>query len=63
MVYNLLSPSSFQEYAELLHEFMTAVKQNYGERVLVQVVNELTTSADDISLLDDFLNLCIKSAV
>ncbi|KAK0596354.1 hypothetical protein LWI29_014870 [Acer saccharum] len=25
-----------QEYAELLHEFMTAVKQNYGEKVLVQ---------------------------
>lgn len=28
---------SFQEYYELLHEFMTAVKQNYGEKVLVQV--------------------------
>lgn len=27
----------FQEYNELIHEFMTAVKQNYGERVLVQV--------------------------
>lgn len=26
-----------QEYAELLHEFMTAVKQNYGEKILVQV--------------------------
>nr|XP_028962772.1 NADP-dependent malic enzyme isoform X2 [Malus domestica] len=25
-----------QEYAELLEEFMTAVKQNYGEKVLVQ---------------------------
>ncbi|PON45153.1 Malic oxidoreductase [Parasponia andersonii] len=25
-----------QEYADLLHEFMTAVKQNYGEKVLVQ---------------------------
>nr|KYP61660.1 NADP-dependent malic enzyme [Cajanus cajan] len=25
-----------QEYYELLHEFMTAVKQNYGEKVLVQ---------------------------
>lgn len=25
-----------QEYAELLHEFMCAVKQNYGEKVLVQ---------------------------
>lgn len=28
----------FQEYYDLLHEFMTAVKQNYGEKVLVQVV-------------------------
>ena len=26
-----------QEYAELLDEFMNAVKQNYGEKVLVQV--------------------------
>ncbi|KAI4329205.1 hypothetical protein L6164_021495 [Bauhinia variegata] len=25
-----------QEYAELIHEFMTAVKQNYGEKVLIQ---------------------------
>lgn len=25
-----------QEYAELLHEFMSAVKQNYGEKILVQ---------------------------
>ncbi|KAF9613773.1 hypothetical protein IFM89_011497 [Coptis chinensis] len=25
-----------QEYAELLHEFMCAVKQSYGEKVLVQ---------------------------
>ncbi|KAG5021364.1 hypothetical protein JHK85_017706 [Glycine max] len=29
----LLPPT---EYAELLHEFMNAVKQNYGERILVQ---------------------------
>ncbi|RYR07399.1 hypothetical protein Ahy_B05g074743 isoform D [Arachis hypogaea] len=28
-----------QEYSELLSEFMAAVKQNYGEKVLVQVVN------------------------
>ncbi|CAN1240942.1 NADP-dependent malic enzyme [Linum perenne] len=26
-----------QEYSELLHEFMTAVKQIYGEKVLIQV--------------------------
>ncbi|XWS70303.1 hypothetical protein CRYUN_Cryun03dG0036400 [Craigia yunnanensis] len=25
-----------QEYAELLHEFMSAVKQNYGEKILIQ---------------------------
>ncbi|XP_022754979.1 NADP-dependent malic enzyme-like isoform X1 [Durio zibethinus] len=25
-----------QEYADLLHEFMTAVKRNYGEKVLIQ---------------------------
>ena len=34
---NLLCYCLPQEYAELLHEFMTAVKQNYGEKVLVQV--------------------------
>lgn len=28
---------SMQEYAELLDEFMTAVKQIYGEKVLIQV--------------------------
>ncbi|KAL8551941.1 hypothetical protein ACS0TY_000840 [Phlomoides rotata] len=27
-----------QEYVELLDEFMCAVKQNYGEKVLVQVI-------------------------
>lgn len=26
-----------KEYAELLEEFMSAVKQNYGEKVLIQV--------------------------
>lgn len=26
-----------QEYSELMHEFMTAVKQNYGEKVVIQV--------------------------
>lgn len=29
--------SSLQEYAELLNEFMSAVKQKYGEKVLIQV--------------------------
>lgn len=28
---------SSQEYYDLLHEFMSAVKQNYGEKVLIQV--------------------------
>ncbi|KAI0513566.1 hypothetical protein KFK09_009591 [Dendrobium nobile] len=28
--------SSVLEYSELLHEFMRAVKQNYGEKVLIQ---------------------------
>lgn len=32
-----LVPFVIQEYAEFLHEFMCAVKQNYGEKVLVQV--------------------------
>jgi len=26
-----------QEYAEFVHEFMSAVKQNYGEKILIQV--------------------------
>jgi|AraCvinosormetaG_1042628.scaffolds.fasta_scaffold04486_3 hypothetical protein len=30
-----------QEYAEFLHEFMCAVKQNYGEKVLVQVSHRI----------------------
>lgn len=28
-----------QEYADLLDEFMSAVKQNYGEKVLIQVAS------------------------
>lgn len=28
-----------QEYYDLLEEFMSAVKQNYGEKVLIQVSN------------------------
>lgn len=27
-----------EEYDELLHEFMTAVQKNYGEKVLIQVI-------------------------
>ncbi|EEF46387.1 malic enzyme, putative [Ricinus communis] len=37
-----------QEYAELLHEFMTAVKQNYGERVLVQFEDFANHNAFDL---------------
>jgi malic enzyme len=32
-----------QEYSELLHEFMTAVKQTYGEKVLIQVSSSVKT--------------------
>ncbi|KAM7254602.1 hypothetical protein ACFE04_003982 [Oxalis oulophora] len=37
-----------QEYAELLHEFMTAVKQNYGEKVLVQFEDFANHNAFDL---------------
>ncbi|EXB74576.1 NADP-dependent malic enzyme [Morus notabilis] len=37
-----------QEYAELLHEFMTAVKQNYGEKILVQFEDFANHNAFDL---------------
>uniref|UniRef100_A0A0R0IXY1 Malic enzyme n=1 Tax=Glycine max TaxID=3847 RepID=A0A0R0IXY1_SOYBN len=37
-----------QEYAELLHEFMNAVKQNYGERILVQFEDFANHNAFDL---------------
>ncbi|KAI4387395.1 hypothetical protein MLD38_005233 [Melastoma candidum] len=37
-----------QEYAELLHEFMCAVKQNYGERVLIQFEDFANHNAFDL---------------
>jgi malate dehydrogenase (oxaloacetate-decarboxylating)(NADP+) len=37
-----------QEYAELMHEFMTAVKQNYGEKVLVQFEDFANHNAFDL---------------
>ncbi|KAK7374995.1 hypothetical protein VNO80_08439 [Phaseolus coccineus] len=39
---------SFQEYAELLHEFMNAVKQNYGEKILVQFEDFANHNAFDL---------------
>ncbi|XP_021749892.1 NADP-dependent malic enzyme-like [Chenopodium quinoa] len=37
-----------QEYAELMHEFMTAVKQIYGEKVLVQFEDFANHNAFDL---------------
>ncbi|XP_038712833.1 NADP-dependent malic enzyme-like isoform X1 [Tripterygium wilfordii] len=37
-----------QEYAELLHEFMTAVKQLYGEKVLIQFEDFANHNAFDL---------------
>ncbi|CAI9767167.1 unnamed protein product [Fraxinus pennsylvanica] len=37
-----------QEYSELLHEFMSAVKQNYGEKVLIQFEDFANHNAFDL---------------
>ncbi|PIA64685.1 hypothetical protein AQUCO_00100265v1 [Aquilegia coerulea] len=37
-----------KEYAELLHEFMCAVKQNYGEKILVQFEDFANHNAFDL---------------
>ncbi|KAJ6947439.1 NADP-dependent malic enzyme-like [Populus alba x Populus x berolinensis] len=37
-----------QEYAELLHEFMSAVKQTYGEKVLIQFEDFANHNAFDL---------------
>ncbi|MFS7909609.1 NADP-dependent malic enzyme [Helianthus anomalus] len=40
--------ASGQEYAELMNEFMTAVKQNYGEKVLIQFEDFANHNAFDL---------------
>ncbi|XP_044494977.1 NADP-dependent malic enzyme-like isoform X1 [Mangifera indica] len=37
-----------EEYAELLHEFMMAVKQNYGEKILIQFEDFANHNAFDL---------------
>lgn len=37
-----------EEYSELIHEFMTAVKQNYGEKVLIQFEDFANHNAFDL---------------
>ncbi|KAL6985474.1 NADP-dependent malic enzyme, variant 2 [Sarracenia purpurea var. burkii] len=37
-----------QEYCELLHEFMSAVKQNYGEKILIQFEDFANHNAFDL---------------
>lgn len=37
-----------QEYSELMHEFMTAVKQTYGEKVLIQFEDFANHNAFDL---------------
>ncbi|XP_008794107.1 NADP-dependent malic enzyme-like isoform X1 [Phoenix dactylifera] len=37
-----------QEYADLLHEFMRAVKQNYGEKILIQFEDFANHNAFDL---------------
>ncbi|KAJ4873260.1 hypothetical protein Rs2_45068 [Raphanus sativus] len=37
-----------EEYAELMHEFMTAVKQNYGEKVVIQFEDFANHNAFDL---------------
>jgi hypothetical protein len=55
-----------QEYDELLHEFMSAVKQAYGEKVLVQVSANTTSSHRNphlwLCVLEGF-NVVIQSSV
>ncbi|PWA48233.1 NADP-dependent malic enzyme [Artemisia annua] len=40
--------ASGQEYAEILSEFMSAVKQNYGEKVLIQFEDFANNNAFDL---------------
>ncbi|KAJ0755891.1 NADP-dependent malic enzyme [Helianthus annuus] len=40
--------ASGKEYAELMNEFMSAVKQNYGEKVLIQFEDFANHNAFDL---------------
>ncbi|KAF4362149.1 hypothetical protein F8388_024001 [Cannabis sativa] len=48
-----------QEYAELMHEFMTAVKQLYGEKILIQFEDFANHNAFDLLSNMEQLTLCL----
>ncbi|KAE9616174.1 putative malate dehydrogenase (oxaloacetate-decarboxylating) (NADP(+)) [Lupinus albus] len=48
IIMNLYRYFLFQEYAELLNEFMIAVKKNYGEKILVQFEDFANHNAFDL---------------
>lgn len=50
-----------QEYAELMHEFMTAVKQFYGEKVLIQVLNN--SPRNDSLCFRTIVRACLKLSI
>ncbi|KAI7983845.1 Ubiquitin carboxyl-terminal hydrolase 8 [Camellia lanceoleosa] len=64
-------PLHMQEYIDLLHEFMAAVKQNYGEKVVVQLLEKYGSTHlvfnDDIqvygNIVVDLVTDCLKSCV
>lgn len=48
LIFFALTFAVFQEYSDFLEEFMTAVKKNYGEKVLVQFEDFANHSAFDL---------------